>query len=177
LHPPVRPPVLASLLGIVIFPVEVELAGARLIPHAVELCEDLAKQAIESGFRTLNIPVPKVIQALSAREAAPTGDGPTISFTSKVLGRWSGWNEPVSTALLGNWADPLHDQGHLTAEAFDKLRSEASVIHRQLTPVWHRKVNQSRLLLHTPLGDGLTLYDLVCGQAAVDPGLEAGFEG
>lgn len=137
-----------------------------------------ANQTIESGFRALNIPVPEVIQALSAREAALAGDGPTIgSFTSEVLGRWSGWNEPVSTALLGNWADPLYDQGHLTAEALDKLRSEASVIHRQLTPVWRRKVNQSRLLLlDTPLGDGLTLYDLVCGQAAVDPGLEAGFE-
>ncbi|MGS2585882.1 hypothetical protein [Streptomyces hebeiensis] len=132
----------------------------------------------ESGFRALNIPVPEVIQALSAREAALVGDGPTIhSFTSEVLGRWSGWNEPVSTALLGDWADPLYDQGHLTPEALDKLRSEASVIHRQLTPVWRRKVNQSRLLLlDTPLGDGLTLYDLVCGQAAVDPGFEAGFE-
>lgn len=119
-----------------------------------------------------------MIQALSAREAALAGDGPTIhSFTSKVLKRWSGWNEPVSTALLGNWADSLYDQGHLTPEALDKLKSEASVIHRQLTPVWRRKVNQSRLLLlDTPLGDGLTLYDLVCGQAAVDPGFETGFE-
>ncbi|MFD5164020.1 hypothetical protein ACFWMJ_39250 [Streptomyces hawaiiensis] len=137
-----------------------------------------ANRTIESGFRALNIPVPEVIQALSAREAALAGDGPTIhSFTSEVLGRWSGWNEPVSTALLGGWADPLYDQGHLTPEALDKLRSEASVIHRQLTPVWRRKVNQSRLLLlDTPLGDGLTLYDLVCGQDAADPGLEAGFE-
>ncbi|MGW0477425.1 hypothetical protein [Streptomyces coeruleorubidus] len=107
-----------------------------------------ANQTIESGFRALNMPVPEVIQALSAREAALVGHGPTIhSFTSEVLGRWSGWNEPVSTALLGDWADPLYDQGHLTPDALDKLRSEASVIHRQLTPVWRRKVNQSRLLL------------------------------
>jgi hypothetical protein len=137
-----------------------------------------ANQTIESGFRALNIPVPEVIQALSAREAALAGDGPTIhSFTSEVLGRWSGWNEPVSTALLGNWAAPLYDQGHLTPDALDELRSEASVIHRQLTPVWRRKANQSRLLLlDTPLGDGLTLYDLVCGQAAVDPGFETDFQ-
>ncbi|MEW2326098.1 hypothetical protein AB0926_34380 [Streptomyces griseoincarnatus] len=137
-----------------------------------------ANQTIESGFRALNIPVPEVIQALSAREAALAGDGPAIhSFTSKVLKRWSGWNEPVSTALLGNWADSLYDQGHLTPDALDKLRSEASVIHKQLTPVWRRKLNKSRLLLlDTPLGDGLTLYDLVCGQAAVDPGFETGFE-
>ncbi|MFC8784933.1 hypothetical protein [Streptomyces nigra] len=137
-----------------------------------------ANPTIESGFRALNIPVPGVIQALSAREAALAGDGPTIhSFTSEVLGRWRGWNEPVSTALLGNWADPLYDQGHLTPEALDKLMSEAKVIHRQLTPIWDHKVKQSRLLLlDTPLGDGLTLYDLVCGQASVGPGLEAGFE-
>ncbi|MGW1163398.1 hypothetical protein ACWD5Q_33115 [Streptomyces sp. NPDC002513] len=137
-----------------------------------------ANQTIESGFRALNLPVPEVIQALSAREAALAGDGSTIhSFTSEVLKRWSGWNEPVSTALLGNWADPLYDQGRLTPDALDRLKSEASVIHRQLTPVWRRKVNQSRLLLlDTPLGDGLTLYDLVCGQAAADTGLETGFE-
>lgn len=65
----------------------------------------------------------------------------------------------------------------MISKALDKLRSEVSVIHRQLTSVLRRKVNQSRLLLlDTRLGDGLTPYDLVCGQAAVDPGLEAGFE-
>ncbi|MFD8609612.1 hypothetical protein [Streptomyces sp. NPDC059631] len=137
-----------------------------------------ANQTIESGFQSLNIPVPDVIQALSAREAALGGDGSTIrSFTSEVLGWWSGWNEPVSTALLGNWADALSDQGRLTPDALSKLKSEARVIHRQLTPVWRRKVNQGRLLLlDTPLGDGLTLYDLVPGQAAADTGIEAGFE-
>ncbi|MGW5285301.1 hypothetical protein ACWERI_38720 [Streptomyces collinus] len=77
-----------------------------------------ANRTIESGFRALNIPVPDVIQALSAREAALAGDGSTIrSFRSEVMGLWSGWNEPVSTALLGNWADPLYDHGHLTPDA------------------------------------------------------------
>jgi hypothetical protein len=145
---------------------------------AVLKADHPANQTIESALQSLNIPVPEVIQALSAREAALAGDGPMIhSFTSEVLGRWSGWNEPVSTALLGDWAAPLYDRGHLTPEALDKLRSEASVIHRQLTPVWRRKTGQARwLLLDTPLGDGLTLYDLACGQAAADPGLETGFE-
>ncbi|BDM74872.1 hypothetical protein HEK616_83770 (plasmid) [Streptomyces nigrescens] len=145
---------------------------------AVLRADHPANQTIESGFRSLNIPVPDVIQALSAREAALVGDGSTIrSFTSEVLGRWSGWNEPVSTALLGNWADPLYDQGHLTPDALEKLRSEASVIHRQLTPVWRRRVNHSRLLLlDTPLGEGMTLYDLVSGQAAPGTGVEIGFE-
>ncbi|MFH8736554.1 MULTISPECIES: hypothetical protein [unclassified Streptomyces] len=145
---------------------------------AVLKADHPANQTIESGFRSLNIPVPDVIQALSAREAALAGDGSTIhSFRSEVLGMWSGWNEPVSTALLGNWADPLYDRGHLTPDALSKLRSEASVIHRQLTPVWRHKVNRSRLLLlDTPLGDGLTLYDLVPEQAAPGTGVEAGFE-
>ncbi|MER5914990.1 hypothetical protein ABT124_32135 [Streptomyces sp. NPDC001982] len=137
-----------------------------------------ANQTIESGFRALNIPVPDVIQALGAREAALAGDGSTIhSFRSEVLGMWSGWNEPVSTALLGNWADPLYDQGRLTPDALSKLKSEASVINRQLTPVWRHKVNQARLLLlDTPLGDGLALYDLVPGQAAPGTEVEAGFD-
>ncbi|MGW4349005.1 hypothetical protein ACWEL8_28585 [Streptomyces sp. NPDC004690] len=134
-----------------------------------------ANQTIESGFRALNIPVPDVIQALSAREAALAGDGPTIrSFTSQVLGRWSGWNEPVSTALLGSWADSLFDQGRLTPDALSKLTAEAKAIHKQLTPVWRRKTDKERLLLlDTPLGDGLTLYDLIPAQAADGTGLEA----
>lgn len=136
-----------------------------------------ANQTIESSFRALNIPVPEVIQALSAREAALGGDGSAIhSFTSDVLGMWSGWNEPVSTALLGNWADPLYSQGRLAPDDLNRLRSEARVIHRQLQPVWRRKVNRSRLLLlDTPLGDGLTLYDLVAGEAA-DAGVDTCFE-
>jgi hypothetical protein len=137
-----------------------------------------ANQTIESGFRALNIPVPDVIQALSAREAALAGDGSTIrSFRAEVLGMWRGWNEPVSTALLGNWADPLYGQGHLTPDALKKLKSEAKAINRQLTPVWRRKTGQKRLwLLDTPLGGGLTLYDLVPAQAAADTGVEAGFD-
>lgn len=137
-----------------------------------------ANQTIESGFRSLNIPVPDVIQALGAREAALVGDKSTIhSFRSDVLGMWKGWDESISTALLGNWADTLYDQGRLTLDALSRLKSEASVINRQLTPVWRRKVSQSRLLLlDTPLGDGLSLYDLVPGQAAADLGVEAGFD-
>ena len=145
---------------------------------AVLKADHPANQTIESGFQALNIPVPGVIQALGARDAALAGDGSTIrSFTSDVLGRWSGWTEPVSTALLGNWADTLYDQGRLTPDALDKLKAEAGVINKQLTPVWRRKLNHARLLLlDTPLGDGLSLYDLAPGQAAADLGVEAGFD-
>ncbi|MDX2407377.1 hypothetical protein NJO91_30165 [Streptomyces microflavus] len=145
---------------------------------AVLKADHPANQTIESGFRSLNIPVPDVIQALGAREAALAGDKSTIhSFRSDVLGMWKGWDESISTALLGNWADTLYDQGRLTPDALSRLKSEASVINKQLTPVWRRKVSQSRLLLlDTPLGDGLSLYDLVPGQAAADLGVEAGFD-
>ncbi|MEU5561229.1 hypothetical protein AB0H47_34780 [Streptomyces globisporus] len=145
---------------------------------AVLKADHPANQTIESGFRSLNIPVPDVIQALGAREAALVGDKSTIhSFRSDVLGMWKGWDESISTALLGDWADTLYDQGRLTLDALDKLKAEASVINKQLTPVWCRKVSQSRLLLlDTPLGDGLSLYDLVPGQAAADLGVEAGFD-
>ncbi|MEU6760698.1 hypothetical protein [Streptomyces sp. NPDC046685] len=136
-----------------------------------------AGQTIEAGFRSLDIPVPNVIQALNAREAALADDKPAVhAFTSQVLGMWSGWDETVSTALLGTWADALHEEGHLSPEALKGLKSEAKTINQQFTPVWRRKVNKSRLwLLDTPLGDGLTLYDLVPGQNA-DTGIEAGFD-
>jgi hypothetical protein len=74
-----------------------------------------ANQTIESGFQAVGIPVPEVVRALNAREAALAGDRTAIrAYTSQALGRWSGWNEPISTALLGNWADPLHSEGRLS---------------------------------------------------------------
>ncbi|MFD8257563.1 hypothetical protein ACFV19_01150 [Streptomyces griseoluteus] len=80
-----------------------------------------------------------------------------------------GWNEPVSTALLGNWADPPQDQGHLTPDALKKSKSEAGVIDRQLTPVWRRKTGQARLLLlDAPLSGGPTLDDLARARTATD---------
>ncbi|MFD7334922.1 hypothetical protein ACFV98_02815 [Streptomyces violascens] len=120
-------------------------------------------ETIAQGFMEMGRPVPEVLQALNARQAAMTGDTAQVErFTSEVLGWWSGWQEPVSTALLGRWTAPLHREGHLSLDALSCLRSEAQAIHRQLKPVWRRKINGSRLLLlDTPLGDGLTLYDLV----------------
>lgn len=74
-----------------------------------------ANQMVESGFQAVGVPVPEVVRALNAREAALTGDRAAIrAYTSEALGRWSGWSEPISTALLGNWADPLHNEGRLS---------------------------------------------------------------
>ncbi|MFC8177070.1 hypothetical protein [Streptomyces sp. NPDC057325] len=88
---------------------------------AVLKADHPANQTIESGFRSLNIPVPYVIQALGAREAVLAGDKSTIhSFRSDVLGMWKGRDESISTALLGNWADTLYDHGRLTLDALSE---------------------------------------------------------
>jgi hypothetical protein len=125
-------------------------------------------ESVERGFLEMGWQVPPVVQAMNARQAALTGDQDEVDrFTSEVLGRWSGWREPVATALLGSWAAPLGSDGELSLAALDELQREARAVHRQLTPVWRRKVNRSRLLLlETPLGEGLTLLDLLAAAPA-----------
>ncbi|MFC6593267.1 hypothetical protein [Kitasatospora paranensis] len=72
--------------------------------------------------------------------------------------------------------DPLHDEGRPTAGAPDRLNDEAGLVHRRLLPVWNRETNGPRLLLlHTPRGDGLTLYDLAPGRLDADSDVE-GFD-
>jgi hypothetical protein len=134
-------------------------------------------QTLESGFRAVGVPVPEVVRAMDAREAARAGDQAALrAFVSEGLGRWSGWREPISTALLGNWADPLYDQGQLAPGAVDQLLAEARIINGQLKPIWLRQANQEHVrLLDAPLGDGMTLYDVLAGQPAADTGFE-GFD-
>jgi len=110
-------------------------------------------------------PPPDLVKAVWAREAAANGDDDAIDgFASRVLVLRQGgrWREAVSTALLGDWALPLDTPDGLHISAVAALRAESLTIHRQLTPLWRRRVNRSRvLLLDTPLGEGITLYDLV----------------
>ncbi len=104
--------------------------------------------------------------ALSARSAAIFGNDLVIdAFTTRFIGRRGlRWREAVSTALLGDWAAPLDRVGSLGPEAFARLKAEAEQIHRQLLPLWRRRTRGSRLLLlDTPFGDGLSLYDLLAG--------------
>ncbi|MGV9706029.1 hypothetical protein [Streptomyces sp. NPDC003483] len=136
-----------------------------------------ANQTIESGFEAVGVPVPDVVRALNAREAALTGDQAAIrAYTSGPLGRWSGWNEPISTALLGSWADPLCVEGRLSPGALDLFLAEARIINQQLKPIWSHQTNSGYVrLLDAPLGHGMTLHDVLCGQPAIDLSLE-GFE-
>ncbi|WP_333738218.1 hypothetical protein [Streptomyces sp. IBSBF 2806] len=78
-----------------------------------------------------------------------------------VLPRSERWHEAVSTALLGDWMDPLFSTGYLPDTALGALKAEACSVHRQLVPVWRRRTRHGRVLsLDADLG-GLSLYDLV----------------
>ncbi|MER5890444.1 hypothetical protein ABT160_42010 [Streptomyces sp. NPDC001941] len=136
-----------------------------------------ANRTIESGLQALGIPVPEVVQALNAREAALAGDHAAIrAYTSDALRKWSGWSEPISTALLGNWADPLYEQGRLSPDALGTFLAEARIINQQLKPIWDRKANREYVrMLDAPCGNGMTLHDVLTAQPAIDPSFE-GFE-
>lgn len=57
-----------------------------------------------------DVDVPVAVRALQARDAVVSREDAEVDrFASEVLGLWRGgrWREPVSTALLGNWATPL----------------------------------------------------------------------
>ncbi|WEP01037.1 hypothetical protein A6P39_045135 (plasmid) [Streptomyces sp. FXJ1.172] len=76
------------------------------------------------------------------------------------------WRRALSTALLGDWCEPLFSTGHLPHTAIGSLKAEARMLHRQLVPVWRRRTRHGRVLsLDAELGDGLSLYDLVAADA------------
>lgn len=82
-----------------------------------------------------------------------------------VLNRSSRWQEAVSTALLGQWCEPLLSTGRLSSTAISVLKTEASLLHRQLLPVWRRRTRHGRVLsLDADLGNGLSLHDLVAAE-------------
>ncbi|MEW2312704.1 hypothetical protein AB0918_29365 [Streptomyces sp. NPDC006864] len=149
-------------------PLHVLEAGTlELLAHSSEYVHVPTRQptaeTISRGFLEMGRPVPDIVQALNARQAALLDDTRQLdAFTSDVLGLWSGWREPVSTALLGDWASPLLSSGSLAPTALDYLRTEARTIHRQLTPLSQRRVAGERLWsLDFRFGDDLTTYDLI----------------
>ncbi|AGS73894.1 hypothetical protein B446_35678 (plasmid) [Streptomyces collinus Tu 365] len=78
-----------------------------------------------------------------------------------VLPRNERWREALSTALLGDWCEPLLRTGRLPDTALGALKAEARAVHRQLMPVWRRRTRHGRVLsLDADLG-GLSLYELV----------------
>ncbi|MET8168831.1 hypothetical protein ABZT34_32045 [Streptomyces sp. NPDC005329] len=105
--------------------------------------------------------------ALNARQDVRMGYGNYfVDLCAAKLGLRTGglWREALSTALIGDWALPLHLPDGLSVTGLGALRGEALVIRRQLTPLWRRRANGSRVvLLDTPLGEGISLYDLISG--------------
>ncbi|MEU1826640.1 hypothetical protein ABZ502_29945 [Streptomyces abikoensis] len=105
------------------------------------------------------------MHALVARGAALNGQqDEAASFLTTVLGLTNSprWIEAGTTALLGNWADPLYQGGSLDSSALVQIKTEAHAIHRSLTPLWRRRHNGRRvLLLESPCGENTTLRDLL----------------
>ncbi|MFJ5829970.1 hypothetical protein [Streptomyces sp. NPDC093089] len=107
-------------------------------------------------------------RAVEARNEAVLGNTELVEkFMAVDLGFWRGarWQEPVTTALLGDWASTLYTHGTIRRGALAQLMREVREIHRQLTPLWRRRCAGERLLsLDVPiLENGLTLADLVAG--------------
>ncbi|MFJ7242651.1 hypothetical protein ACIQWB_36775 [Streptomyces olivaceus] len=125
-----------------------------------------------AGFTLGCRPVPDLVKLLHAREALLEDRGSWMFAAEQVLALpWSArWLEATSTALLGNWADPLVQQQVLTPQAVSVLRAEARTIHRQLAPLWRRRTSHGRVLsLDADLGDGYCLYDLLTAQPSPHP--------
>ncbi|WP_206301222.1 hypothetical protein, partial [Streptomyces populi] len=102
----------------------------------------------------------------------------TFATRHLALPRGPQWDQALRTALIGDWTAPLEQGGRIGPEVLGRIRSETKAIHQQLVPVWRRRVRGSRvMLLETPLGDNLTLLDLVAGELRMaDLVFEAAFE-
>jgi hypothetical protein len=135
-----------------------ELEQRAEVLHALTSAQTLGGQAL-----------PGTVRALAARQALQNGAIDQVNaFVSDELGWWSGWLEPVTTALMGSWSAPLFSGGSLAPSALEQLRAEAKEIHRQLAPIWQHKINRARLWsLDHVFGDGLTTYDVVA--SGLDP--------
>ncbi|WP_432184924.1 hypothetical protein [Streptomyces tendae] len=132
------------------------------LPHRTgEPTSQLIPQSDRSALQS------NAVQALEARQAALAGHDYLVeAFAADVLGlaRSARWREAVSTALLGDWVEPLFSGQRLDDAAVTRLRAEARITHRHLVPLWRRRTRHGRvLLLDTPLGDGLSLHDLASG--------------
>lgn len=103
--------------------------------------------------------------ALVARNAAIEGDHATVDEFSRTwlgLERPARWRAAVEMALLGDWVDRLRDRAADDPALRHLLRREADEAHHQMLPLWeHRTRGQRVTLLSRPVGDGLTLADVV----------------
>jgi len=112
------------------------------------------------------------IGALEAQHAAVHGYDDGVDDFSRAIGipaaKTSAWREAVSTALIGDWTQ-LVTAGRDQLIVPQHIKREAERAHRQQQPLWEHKVNGRRVsLLEAPIGDGLTLRDLISEQEGSD---------
>ncbi|MCC3655746.1 hypothetical protein LIX60_30670 [Streptomyces sp. S07_1.15] len=142
-----------------------------MVPYQEVPVRGAPKEEILRGAAELRgLRQPEIVEALNARDLALRGENDWVDrFGSRVLvlNRSDRWRHAVSTALLGDWVAPLA-HGRLGPDALNVLKAEAQRIYRQERPLWERGTRKGRLLsMDAPLGNGLSLYDLV--QAHGDP--------
>ncbi|MEU1516257.1 hypothetical protein ABZ490_29660 [Streptomyces sp. NPDC005811] len=78
-----------------------------------------------------------------------------------ALPRDERWREAVTMPLL-TLSHDLFSTGYVPSSALGAARADTRAQHRQLTPLWRRRTRHGRVLsLDAPIGDGLSLYNLV----------------
>ncbi|MER7047322.1 hypothetical protein [Streptomyces jumonjinensis] len=117
-----------------------------------------------------------VLSALEGLEAAVRGQNDVIDHVAhNTLGIPSGkaasWREAVSTALLGDWV-PILNEANADLLVPKYLRQEVARVHRDLQPLWERKVRGRRVeMLGKPVTEGLTLQDVAADGSEPDQGI------
>ncbi|MGW0964101.1 hypothetical protein ACWD4K_35040 [Streptomyces gelaticus] len=114
-----------------------------------------------------NLPATREVltAALVARNAAVEGDTETVdAFSRDWLGLTDpqGWRSAVENALLGEWVHHLGRGVLRDPQLRDLLNQHTRIEHRNLQPLWERRVRGRRVrLLQDLIADGLTLADTV----------------
>lgn len=106
-----------------------------------------------------------LLDALAARNAAIEGDQALVDdFTRTWLGlnHPERWRSAVEMALLGDWVERLGVGWINDSVLADLIRQHAYSEHRQLQPLWERRVRGKRVaILSQPVGDNLALADVI----------------
>ncbi|MFG2879719.1 hypothetical protein ACGFYU_32695 [Streptomyces sp. NPDC048337] len=182
LHPACEPPRGPSYIGMHVQP-DGTLRGRplaeeehpRFVPGPVPPGTFTGYAFVNSGMvepGTNNAMISGLAVALMTRTAVLSGHPDFVGGFTRSLGLWSGWNEAVSTALMGDWDAPLRQRGELGWEAWDELHREIRAAHARQQPLWRRRTGglvrdgrrvegRRTLLLETPVGRSRTLRDLL----------------
>lgn len=126
---------------------------------------------VQEGDTAMATPVYWALQARDWAKGTGCGCSGAENFARRELVLPSGpqWDQAVSAALLGDWIEPLFAGERLDKTVYSRIKTEAHTVHRQLVPLWRRRVRSTRIaLLETPIGQNLTLLDLVVGDLRMD---------